>query len=252
MTDEKWPGVRDVDVPSQEMGCRPAELNNAVRLLSLPSVLVNRHAAPRPQLVPEHVERTLLTKGFDQPTAVPFGIAGVSVGFATWSGLAYHAISPERALTADELVSLEIDVQMLWAYCRQVQRVVENRRDPVVPHGFGWRFLRAARSRLTTARVQETAQHCMMRQAAVTTSGLPEHLTQAQAALRSRNDGWKSRGMSGKRAALIVIDMQNGFINDRSRHVIPRVVDLVEQWEATGKPVVFTRYYNYPGSPFEG
>ncbi|KAB1907384.1 helix-turn-helix domain-containing protein [Micromonospora sp. AMSO1212t] len=167
-----------------EMGCRREELSNAVRLLSLPSVLVNRHAAPRPQPVPENVERTLLTKGFDQPTAVPFGIAGVSVGFATWSGLAYHAISPERALTADELVSLEIDVQMLWAYCRQVQRVVENGRDPVVPHGFGWRFLRAAHSRLTTARVQETAQHCMMRQAAVTTSGLPERLTQAQAALR--------------------------------------------------------------------
>ncbi|GIJ25375.1 hydrolase [Micromonospora qiuiae] len=53
------------------------------------------------------------------------------------------------------------------------------------------------------------------------------------------------------RAALIVIDMQNGFINNRSRHVIPRVVDLVERWEATGRPVVFTRYHNYPGSPFE-
>lgn len=49
---------------------------------------------------------------------------------------------------------------------------------------FGWRFLRAAHSRLTTARAQETAQHCLMRQAAVTTSGLPERLTQAQAALR--------------------------------------------------------------------
>ncbi|MEU8314107.1 cysteine hydrolase [Micromonospora sp. NPDC048887] len=57
--------------------------------------------------------------------------------------------------------------------------------------------------------------------------------------------------MSGKQAALIVIDMQNGFINDRSRHVIPKVVELVERWEATGRPIVFTRYYNYPDSPFE-
>ncbi|MEU5912892.1 isochorismatase family cysteine hydrolase [Micromonospora sp. NPDC047527] len=57
--------------------------------------------------------------------------------------------------------------------------------------------------------------------------------------------------MSEKRAALIVIDMQNGFINDRSRGVIPKVVELVESWEATGRPVVFTRYHNYPGSPFE-
>ncbi|WFE41502.1 cysteine hydrolase [Micromonospora sp. WMMD998] len=57
--------------------------------------------------------------------------------------------------------------------------------------------------------------------------------------------------MSSTRAALIVIDMQNGFINDQSRHVIPKVVELVERWEATGQPVVFTRYHNYPGSPFE-
>ncbi len=45
--------------------------------------------------------------------------------------------------------------------------------------------------------------------------------------------------------------MQNGFINDRSRHVIPKVVELVERWEATSRPVVFTRYHNYPGSHFE-
>ncbi|MFJ6195387.1 isochorismatase family protein [Micromonospora sp. NPDC092111] len=54
------------------------------------------------------------------------------------------------------------------------------------------------------------------------------------------------------RAALIVIDMQNGFINDRSRRVIPKVVELVDRWEATGRPVVFTRYHNYAGSPSSG
>ncbi|MDZ5447529.1 isochorismatase family cysteine hydrolase [Micromonospora sp. 4G57] len=57
--------------------------------------------------------------------------------------------------------------------------------------------------------------------------------------------------MSSTRAALVVIDMQNGYINDKSRHVIPKVVELVERWEATGQPVLFTHYHNYPGSPFE-
>ncbi|MEU8022407.1 hypothetical protein AB0B88_09315 [Micromonospora haikouensis] len=56
--------------------------------------------------------------------------------------------------------------------------------------------------------------------------------------------------MSSTRAALIVIDMQNGFINDQSRHV--KVVELVERWEATGRPVVFTRYHDYPGSRSKG
>ncbi|GIJ25374.1 transcriptional regulator [Micromonospora qiuiae] len=168
----------------REPGCRREDLENAVRLLSLPSVLVNRHASPRPQPVSDHIEGRLLSEGFDHPSVESFGIPGVSVGFATWSGLAYHPLSPERALGVDELVSLEADVQMLWAYCRRIQRAVEDGRDPVVSPEFGWRFLRAAHSRLTTARAQETAQHCLMRQAAVTTSGLPERLTQAQAALR--------------------------------------------------------------------
>ncbi|MBO4163125.1 helix-turn-helix transcriptional regulator [Micromonospora sp. MMS20-R2-23] len=168
------------------------ELDNALRLMSLPSVLVNRQARPEPEPVGTHVERRLLVQGFDQPAVEPFGVAGVSVGYASWSGLAYYPLSPERALMPDDLVSFEIDVQMLWAYCRHIQREVEAGRDPLMPQPYGWRFLRAAHSRLTTARAQETAQHCMMREAALTTSGLPERLAQAQAALR------ETEGQSGR------------------------------------------------------
>lgn len=52
-------------------------------------------------------------------------------------------------------------------------------------------------------------------------------------------------------AALIVIDMQNGFVNHHSEHVVPTVVALAERWVAAGRPVVFTRYLNYADSPFE-
>lgn len=52
-------------------------------------------------------------------------------------------------------------------------------------------------------------------------------------------------------AALIVIDMQNGFSNHHSRHVVPVVAGLVERWSDAGRPVVFTCYHNYPDSPFE-
>lgn len=57
--------------------------------------------------------------------------------------------------------------------------------------------------------------------------------------------------MQTRRHALVVIDMQNGFVNDRSRPVIPVVADLVARWKRGGAPIVFTRYHNYPGSPFE-
>ncbi|MGW3493405.1 isochorismatase family cysteine hydrolase [Streptomyces sp. NPDC001020] len=52
-------------------------------------------------------------------------------------------------------------------------------------------------------------------------------------------------------AALVVIDMQNGFVNHHSRHVVPVVSDLVAQWSAAGRPVIFTRYFNYSDSPYE-
>lgn len=51
--------------------------------------------------------------------------------------------------------------------------------------------------------------------------------------------------------ALVVVDMQNGFVNDRSRHAVPAVRDLVRRWHGAGGDLVFTRYHNYPGSPYE-
>ncbi|MGK5545702.1 isochorismatase family cysteine hydrolase [Streptomyces sp. URMC 127] len=47
-----------------------------------------------------------------------------------------------------------------------------------------------------------------------------------------------------------MIDVQNGFVNDKSRHVVPVIASLVTRWEATGSPVLFSRYSNYPDSPF--
>lgn len=57
--------------------------------------------------------------------------------------------------------------------------------------------------------------------------------------------------MDIERAALIVVDLQNGFVNHHSSTVVPIVVQLVQRWTAADRPVVFTRYWNYPGSPFE-
>ena len=57
-----------------------------------------------------------------------------------------------------------------------------------------------------------------------------------------------SPSAGGVAAALVVVDVQNGFVSAHSRHVVPAIARLVADW--TG-PVVFTRYHNYPGSPFE-
>ncbi|MGH3695882.1 MAG: cysteine hydrolase [Pseudonocardiaceae bacterium] len=49
----------------------------------------------------------------------------------------------------------------------------------------------------------------------------------------------------------MVVDAQNGFITEHSRPVVPVIVDLVRRWQTAGGDVVFSRYLNYAGSPFE-
>jgi hypothetical protein len=93
-------------------------------------------------------------------------------------------LATERALAVEELIDCEIIVQMLWCYSDRIQRTVEDGHDPSVPAEHGWRFLRAAHSRLTAARPQETTQHYLMREAIVNTSGILGKLRAAQEALR--------------------------------------------------------------------
>lgn len=53
------------------------------------------------------------------------------------------------------------------------------------------------------------------------------------------------------RAILVVVDMQEGFVRNESRHVVPRVTELIARWDSAGGSIVFTRFFNYAGSPFE-
>ncbi|WP_435191316.1 isochorismatase family cysteine hydrolase [Streptomyces sp. bgisy126] len=61
----------------------------------------------------------------------------------------------------------------------------------------------------------------------------------------------KVDGLDPRSTALLVIDVQQGFVNQHSRDVVPTVVRLVDGWRAAGGSVVFTRFHNAPGSPYE-
>ncbi|MFI6732385.1 cysteine hydrolase [Nonomuraea sp. NPDC050451] len=52
-------------------------------------------------------------------------------------------------------------------------------------------------------------------------------------------------------AVLVVIDLQNYFVRDVSAHIVPVIADLITRWRSAGNEVVFTRYVNRPGSPYE-
>lgn len=50
---------------------------------------------------------------------------------------------------------------------------------------------------------------------------------------------------------LLVIDMQNGFVNEKCQHIIPNVIRLIEAFEKLGKQIAFTRFVNRTGSAYE-
>lgn len=50
---------------------------------------------------------------------------------------------------------------------------------------------------------------------------------------------------------LLVVDVQNGFVNDRTRHVIDPVNALIHAFADRGEWVAFTRFVNVEGSGYE-
>jgi len=50
---------------------------------------------------------------------------------------------------------------------------------------------------------------------------------------------------------LLIVDMQNGFVTDKSRHIIPVIKELIEKFELKEQPVAFTRFINFKDSPWE-
>lgn len=161
-------------------------LDTALRIICAPRVLLEREITDTEEChcTAEQAERTLLAEGFQHDQMRPYGVKGVSAGYASWSGVVYHPMDSTRALAEDELVACELAVQSVWAYCEHINHQVEQGDDPDIDPAYGWRFLRGARSRLTNPRPQETGQHRSMREAIVETSGLPSHLTQAIETLR--------------------------------------------------------------------
>ena len=53
--------------------------------------------------------------------------------------------------------------------------------------------------------------------------------------------------------ALIVIDAQNGFVNEHSEHVLDPICDLLDRWTGhdAGKLTIFTRFHNDIGSNWD-
>ncbi|MFI6579358.1 hypothetical protein ACIBFB_26545 [Nocardiopsis sp. NPDC050513] len=164
------------------------DLDTAVRIMSTPSALLRRQGEPTIEQLragAEIAERTAWQTGFEAGNGlVEFGVPGVSVGYASWSGVAYAPVAADRALQPDELGDFETLCQALWSWCHNINATVEAGEDPPVDPTYGWRWLRGVGSRITRPRPTETRQVRAMRDAVIDTSELRTMLPTAIDLLR--------------------------------------------------------------------
>lgn len=50
---------------------------------------------------------------------------------------------------------------------------------------------------------------------------------------------------------LLIIDVQNGFVNNNSQHVLEPVLSLAKHWKAQGAPIYMTQFVNTEDSQWE-
>lgn len=158
------------------------ELVTATHLLSVPKTLLRTDGEAQPL----EVERELINSRWRHPQVNDYGVEGIAVGAASWSGVAYAPIDPTRALAESEIVRYELGLQALWAYCDYISRTDESGDEVVIAPEYGATFLRRARSRLTMARPQESGQHRAMRTAILETSGVVQIIDNAIDILREK------------------------------------------------------------------
>lgn len=156
------------------------DLDTAMRLLCQPrAVLGNADIGEADDLdYARSIEAGLFTNGFAPPEHVPCGVDGVSIGWASWSGVVYYPIQPRAALNELDLVHLEIGAQALWMLCHEIRRQVIAGEDPTLIAGYDLRWLRGRRLAIASAGETEPQQTRLLRNAVLETSELTRKLTE--------------------------------------------------------------------------
>ncbi|WP_370973730.1 hypothetical protein [Amycolatopsis sp. cg9] len=150
------------------------DLHTALRLLTSPRALLGSGDGDHHHA--RQIEQRLFNDGFAPEDHVPIGVDGVSLGWASWAGVAYHPLAPAAALTEDDLASVELLAQGLWCLCEELEQQIRDGEDPKLPAGHDWRWLRGRRAAIVRGDANEPAQLRALRAAVVSSSELDQKL----------------------------------------------------------------------------
>ena len=57
--------------------------------------------------------------------------------------------------------------------------------------------------------------------------------------------------MNISKTPLLIVDVQNGFVNEKSKHVLPLIRKLAAAWMSEGGPIFMSQFTNEPHSQWE-
>jgi nicotinamidase-related amidase len=60
-----------------------------------------------------------------------------------------------------------------------------------------------------------------------------------------------SHHLNNREVPLLIVDVQNGFVNKHSEHILPGLLNLANRWAAIGWPIYMSQFTNFPGSQWE-
>jgi hypothetical protein len=167
---------------------RDDELRNALRLLSCPNTLQAEDKADIARDNVIELEDRFLREGFQSTDMREFGLPGVNIGYASWSGVSYYKIHEGRSKLVPSIVEFELAVQALWWYCHcmkelrmsrtgKLPKILEEAAE-VIPIQF---------SRLKTIGPTESMQQRTMVEAVLATSRLQALVEDTMARLEDRS-----------------------------------------------------------------
>jgi hypothetical protein len=148
-----------------------ADIDDAVRVLSCPSVLIGSTG-------PEHAEQhetNLMRRAKEILDIECFSVPGSHLGHATWSGVAIYPEVDSEIL--ENLHDLQLELQSLWCYASYCSRF------EVSSPNYGTAFLKSRLRAISIPRPTEHIGQRLLRDALIKTSRIEAVISSAAAAL---------------------------------------------------------------------
>jgi DNA-binding winged helix-turn-helix (wHTH) protein len=150
-------------------------INTALKLLACPTHLLSDTISDSEREKVVEIENQFLQNEFSNRDVKEFGLAGIALGFASWTGVSYYQTPTNQSSLFEDIIEFEIAVQATWwlSHClREICLSFESADKHKLQNKL--HFLIKQFGKLKTIGPRESISQRMMHEAILSTSRLEE------------------------------------------------------------------------------